>query len=103
MRYLWHAISPSDTRRSMFNSTRFVFLPTEITIPLTYIYNGIIKNSVSLTTDHDDVIKWKYFPSNWPFVRAIHLWPVNTPHKGQWHGLWPLLLTSFNFKPSMDK
>ena len=24
---------------------------------------------------HDDVIKWKYFPRNWPFVR-----------KGQWHG-----------------
>ena len=25
---------------------------------------------------HDDVIKWKYFPRNWPFV-------VNFPHKGQ--------------------
>ena len=21
---------------------------------------------------HDDVIKWKYFPHNWPFVRGIH-------------------------------
>ena len=21
---------------------------------------------------HDDVIKWKHFPRNWPFVRGIH-------------------------------
>ena len=21
---------------------------------------------------HDDVIKWKYFPRYWPFVREIH-------------------------------
>ena len=35
---------------------------------------------------HDDVIKWKYFPRNWPFVRGIHRSPVNSPHKGQWRG-----------------
>ena len=35
---------------------------------------------------HDDVIKWKYFPRNWPFVRVIHRSPVNYPHKGQWRG-----------------
>ena len=23
-------------------------------------------------TEHDDVIKWKYFPRYWPFVRGIH-------------------------------
>ena len=34
----------------------------------------------------DDVIKWKYFPRYWPFVRGIHRWPVNSPHKGQWRG-----------------
>ena len=33
---------------------------------------------------HDDVIKWKHFPSYWPFVRGIHRSPVNYPHKGQW-------------------
>ena len=33
---------------------------------------------------HDDVIKWKNFPSYWPFVRGIHRSPVNSPHKGQW-------------------
>ena len=36
--------------------------------------------------DHDDVIKWKHFPRNWPFVREIHRSPVNFPHKGQWRG-----------------
>ena len=35
------------------------------------------------TGDHDDVIKWKYFPRYWPFVRGIHRSPVNSPHKGQ--------------------
>ena len=34
----------------------------------------------------DDVIKWKHFASYWPFVRGIHRSPVNSPHKGQWHG-----------------
>ena len=35
---------------------------------------------------HDNVIKWKHFPRNWPFVRGIHRSPVNSPHKGQWRG-----------------
>ena len=37
-------------------------------------------------SSHDDVIKWKHFPRNWPFVRGIHRSPVNSPHKGQWRG-----------------
>ena len=40
----------------------------------TYMYN------------HDDVIKWKHFPRYWPFVRGIHMSPVNSPYKGQWRG-----------------
>ena len=36
--------------------------------------------------DHDDVIKWKHFPCYWPFLRGIHRWPVDSPHKGQWRG-----------------
>ena len=38
------------------------------------------------TQPHDDVIKWKHFPHYWPFVRGIHRFPVNSPHKGQWRG-----------------
>ena len=37
-------------------------------------------------SDYDDVIKWKHFPRNRPFVWGIHRSPVNSPHKGQWHG-----------------
>ena len=33
---------------------------------------------------HDDAIKWKHFPRYWSFVRGIHRWPVDSPHKGQW-------------------
>ena len=42
---------------------------------------------VSWIRSHEDVIKWKHFPRNWPFVRGIHRSsPVNSPHKGQWRG-----------------
>ena len=45
----------------------------------------------SKMTIHDDVIKWKHFPRYWSFVRGIHRWPVNSPHKGQCAGLWCFL------------
>ena len=35
---------------------------------------------------HDNIIKWKYFPRYWSFVRRIHRSPVNSPHKCQWRG-----------------
>ena len=28
----------------------------------------------------------RHFPHYWPFVRGIHRSPVNSSHKGQWHG-----------------
>ena len=47
---------------------------------------------------HDDVIKWKHFPRNWPFVRVIHRSPVISPHKGQWRGalMFPLICVWIN-------
>ena len=47
---------------------------------------------------HDDVIKWKHFPRYWPFVRGIHRSPMNSPHKGQWHGalMFTLICTRIN-------
>ena len=56
----------------MFNYRRRIF-PLCNSIPSLYLL-------------HDDVIKWKHFPRNWPFVREIHRSPVNFPHKGQWRG-----------------
>ena len=37
--------------------------------PIITLYNGNIKA-----------------PRYWPFVQGIHRSPVNSPHKGQWHG-----------------
>ena len=41
---------------------------------------------VNSAASPDDVIKWKHFPRNWPFVRGIYRSPVNSPRKGQWRG-----------------
>ena len=40
----------------------------------------------TLLVFHDDLIKWKHFPRNWPFVRGIQRSPVNSPHERQWRG-----------------
>ena len=32
--------------------------------------------------EHINMIK---APHHWPFVRGIHRWPVDSPHKGQWY------------------
>ena len=52
----------------------------------------MIKNIFFQWYVHDDVIKWKQL-RYWPFVRGIHRWPVNSPHKGQGRGplIFPLI------------
>ena len=45
-----------------------------------------LENYIPIICHHDDVIKWKHFPCNWPFVREVHRSLVNFPHKGQWRG-----------------
>ena len=54
---------------------------------------------------HYDVIKWKHFPRYWPFVRAIHWSPVNSPHKGQWRGalMFSLICTWMNVWVNNDE
>ena len=43
-------------------------------------------------------VKWKLFPFYWPFVRGIHRSPMNSLHKGQWHGalMFSLISSSIN-------
>ena len=55
-------------------------------------------NSSRPSVAHDDVIKWKHFPRFWPFVRGIHRYPVNSPHKGQWRGalMFPFICVGIN-------
>ena len=48
--------------------------------------NNVHESTESKTVKHDDVIKWKYFPRYWPFVRGFPRSPMNSPHKGQWRG-----------------
>ena len=43
-------------------------------------------NEIYAIVVHVDVIKWKHFLRNWPFVGGIHWSPVNSQHKGQWCG-----------------
>ena len=31
---------------------------------------------------HEDILIWKCFPNNWPFVREIQKSPVDSPYKG---------------------
>ena len=45
-----------------------------------------IRHQNSCIYNHVDVIKWKYFPRYWPFLRGINRSPVNSPHKDQWRG-----------------
>ena len=46
----------------------------------------VVSENKTKQNKHDDVIKWKHLPRYWRFVRGIHRWPVNSPHKGQWRG-----------------
>ena len=50
------------------------------------IWNIYMATRKQILPVHDDVIKWKYFPCYWPFVRGIPRSLGNSPHKGQWRG-----------------
>ena len=50
----------------------------------------------TLVKIHDEVIKWKHFPSYWPLERGIHRSSVDSPHNDQWHG-------ALIFSLSLDK
>ena len=60
-------------------------LPIFCSVLLLYHWKRAI-TAVVVSYAHDDVIKWKHFPHNWPFVRGINRSPVNSHHKGQWRG-----------------
>ena len=46
----------------------------------------IVITTILYVDVYDDNMKWTHFPRYWPFMRGIHRSPVNSPHKGQWHG-----------------
>ena len=50
------------------------------------LLSNLCQRLYQLVLIHNDIIKLKYFPYYWPFVRGIHRSPVNSPHTSQWHG-----------------
>ena len=58
----------------------------------TFVRKGSIICDVFFHIIHDDVIKWKHFPRNWPFVRGIHRsrWIPHTKASGAelWCFIW---------------
>ena len=68
---------------------------SEINQEYLYAWESLLVSSIK---NHDDVIKWIYFPCYWPFVRGIHRSPVNSPHKGQRRGalIFSLICTRIN-------
>ena len=75
-----------DPAVSSFNSPLFPRYQSHARITYLFLYPWCHGNCYYCVVVHDDVIKWKHFPRNWPFVREIHRSPVNFPHKGQWRG-----------------
>ena len=49
--------------------------------PCDSIFSICITRVLMMTSSNEN-----FFPRYWPFVRIIHRWPVNSPHKGQWRG-----------------
>ena len=76
---------PCDLSLS-FKPMKFGVIVLACFFPLVQYFSLLVISAIGLVQNHDDVIKWKHFLRNWPFVRGIHRSPVNSPHKGQWRG-----------------
>ena len=67
--------------QTWFNSYGYMSIAWKCFISLaTYLLIAQILTQAN--NKRDDVIKWKIFPCNRPFVWGIHQSPVNSPHKG---------------------
>ena len=70
----------------MLSNVQVVFVMPRFVLQYVLLWCCRMHHRNATFKSHDDVIKWKHFPHNWPFVREIHRSPVNSPHKGQWRG-----------------
>ena len=65
----------------------FWWMASVMMMPPVRTSNRAVKSATWFLLTHDDVIKWKHFPRNWPCVHAGNSpVPVKSPHKGQWRG-----------------
>ena len=81
-RYIYHACECCILYASV-HMCMYLFVHIYVCM-MVYLFMWANVIPCDLILSHDDVIKWKHFPRYWPFVRGIHLSPVNSPHKGQW-------------------
>ena len=87
MGHLWQTKTSGDKTSPWFQYSNAV-LPVQTVMKPSYLYNSnpYTWKGIFILQFHDDVIKWKNFPRNWPFVWGIQRSPVNSPRKGQWRG-----------------
>ena len=97
LRYWYHNVF---YRRWHENEWCCIIGVANVTVTTVYWYNTLTKHSLFPAYQlyvgdiyHDDVIRRKTKSHYWPFIRGFHRWPVNSPHKGQWHGalMFPLI------------
>ena len=82
-----HVVSNRQQLDWLCSSSFRLTVESTVTLPIADpLWMKSTSKSPTQRDRHDDVIKWKHFPRNWPFVREIHRSPVNFPHKGQWRG-----------------
>ena len=96
----WTSANNILPRKGPWNKTWDVFQYNVIVIlviPITGWSFFILKQGHGIF-EHDDVIKWQYFPRYWPFVQGIHRSLVNIPNKSQWRGalMFSLICTWIN-------
>ena len=74
---MWHVVCLQHLARACSEQSRSTtVLPINHVIQMPQCLSGFVTHDYSdrplKAVTHDDVIKWKHFPRNWPFVRGIH-------------------------------
>ena len=71
-----------------FFRMRVLFIKTHFYSTHFTFHGGALTPYIYISYFQDDVMKWKYVPRYWPFIRGIHRSLVNSPNrgKGQWRG-----------------
>ena len=81
----WSLTTPHSLHYVSYGDPLWVFVTKMHSYNWTTLYGILLILKICFSKD-DDFIKWKHFLRYWPFVQGIHRSPVNSPHKGQWHG-----------------
>ena len=95
--FMWiHYKRLHNHNKAKHNKTVCIFLGincSSFNLQIAWLHTKVaICTSLKSCAIHDDVIKWKRFPRNWPFVRGIHRsrWIPHTKASdaGRWCFLW---------------